>query len=230
MRCGPAILVCSLVASVGLPGLGFADPIEYSREGGARVSPEEYPVFDRVVESKFLTSQTRVVVIERSTVRSLHPDMPVPPTAQWFEDVQPFRGRLPSDAVLDFVVKNRESSRLEDRFRFGVSVRFVTPDGLAEPEVRLAPRDGGWRSWRLQEAPQPPGAFLDRLAFSRVGLTLRGDEALVYVANERPDGNGAGFLMWLQRRGAAWSVIETETLWVAHSTEGAPSTREYDAS
>ena len=225
MQRGLAILVGSLMACVGLLGQGLAEPAGISREGGALVPPEEYPVFDTIVESKFLTSQTRIVVIERATVRRLHPEVDALPTVDWFDAARPFDGRLPADLVTDFVVKNQRPARLEHRFRFGVSVRFVTPEGLPEPEVRLAPRLKPGSPRLVQRDPQGPPRTLDRLAFSRAGFNLREDQALVYVANERPAGDGAGFLMWLQRQGGAWTFIDTDVLWTARPVEEERSRR-----
>jgi hypothetical protein len=58
---------------------------------------------------------------------------------------------------------------------------------------------------------------IDRLAFSRVGFSPRRDQALVYVANDRPDGSGAGFLIWLEARASAWQILDTELVWTAQS-------------
>jgi hypothetical protein len=54
---------------------------------------------------------------------------------------------------------------------------------------------------------------LERLAFSRVGRTLRNDQALLYVEQNRPDGTGAGLLVWFRRQGLAWAIFDTEVLW-----------------
>lgn len=187
---------------------------------------EEYPVFDRVVESKFLTSSTRLVHIERRTTTRVLPDVADPPTIPWFEEMQPFGGRLGPQLVRDFIAKNQQPSRLEDRFRFGVAVRFVTPEGLTEPEVRVPRRPDGARAWLLATAWPAAPPVIDRLAFSRVGFTLKTDEALVYVANERPDATGSGMLVWLARRGLGWEILDTDVLWVARPDRGERPPRE----
>lgn len=217
MRAGLTRIACSLVACAGLFGQGFAGSTGVSREGGALVPGEEYPVYDRVVESKFLTSVTRLVVVERETTVRLHPDEPRPPTLRWFEDVRPFGGRLPADLVRDFIAKNQRPFRLEGRFSFGVEVRFVTAEGKPEPDVRWMPQLSRRGPTPVQETPSRRSSTIDRLAFSRAAFTLRGTQALVYVVNERPDGTGGGLLVWLEREGAdSWRVRETEVVWVAH--------------
>ena len=56
-------------------------------------------------------------------------------------------------------------------------------------------------------------SVLDHLAFSRVGRTLKNDQALVYVENRRRDGTGAGFLVWFHRQQQAWELFDTEVIW-----------------
>lgn len=220
MRAVLRTVVGSLVVLVGLSGQGYVGSTGISREGGTLVPAEEYPVFDRVVESKFLTSATRVVVVERLTVTQLHPGVDQPPTREWFDEVGPFAGHLKPEMVLDFIAKNQQPSRLEGRFQLPATVRFVTREGQAEPEVKVSPAPTIGRAWPVEFAPEGPAPTVNRLAFSRVAFNLRGDEALVYVSNERPNGTGAGFLLWLQRRGTDWTLLETEVLWVAHPDTG----------
>lgn len=187
-----------------------------SREGGWLVPGEEYPVFDTVVESKFLTSATRVVVIERETATQLFPAAPTPMTQAWFEEWRPFEGRLPPELVRDFLVKSQRPARLEDRFAFGATVRFVTADGVPEPETRWRPAPSVRPRIRGAQVTGGLSPILERLCLSRAAFDLRMTQALVYVAQERPDGTGAGILYWLRRDGGPWRVVEADVLWVVH--------------
>ncbi|ALA60102.1 conserved exported protein of unknown function [Nitrospira moscoviensis] len=177
-------------------------------ENPPNIPVEDYGFYDQVVTRKFLTSETRLVVLERMTVPHLFPNQDGPPTMALFRDQDFFGGSLPSDLIRDFVAVNQEPARLEARFRFGVRYRFVSGDTIEEPEVRgaLPVQDRPARS--IQALP-----VLDRLAFSCVGRTLRNDQALVYVENQRPDGTGAGFLVWFRRAGTDWSLYDTEVIW-----------------
>jgi hypothetical protein len=62
-------------------------------------------------------------------------------------------------------------------------------------------------------APVQAPPVLERLAFSRVGRTFQQDQALVYVEQMRPDGTGAGFLVWFRREGRKWRIFDTEVIW-----------------
>ncbi|GMV49187.1 hypothetical protein FBQ96_03945 [Nitrospirales bacterium NOB] len=188
-----------------------------SEEAPQAVPSDEYLFYDLAVTEKFLSVRTRVVIIERLTSAYLDPDQPANPTLAWLQAQGFFGGRLPSDLIRDFVAKNQRPARLGAHFSFGVRYRFVTGDGTADAEAGL------WAiptAWPAQEVPNVDPEAVDRLVFSRVGLTLRGDQALLFVANHRPDNSGAGFLFWFVRRQRDWTLYDTEVMWVATLDRG----------
>lgn len=172
------------------------------------VPPDDYSLYDRVIEDKFLTSQIRLVLLERMTVSRLVPDREGSMTADFFQEHGFFEGMLPQELVRDFVGANQSPTRLEARFQFGVRYRFVSEGATEDSKAGAA-------TLVLSDRARPVQAFsvLDRLAFSRVGRTLRNDQALVYVENMRPDGTGAGFLVWCRRQGQEWKLFDTEVVW-----------------
>lgn len=202
MKCAmlPALLILTCLAA---PGLLPAEELPVP----SVVLAEDYALYDQTIESIFLTSYTRLVVIERMTVVRLLPDQKELITIGSFHDRNFFMGRLPSDLVRDFIGANREAGRLQGRFQFGVRYRFVTGQSLEEPEVSAA-------------VPVQALPVLERLAFSRVGRTLRKDQALVYVEQMRPDETGAGFLVWFHREGEEWTIFDTEVVWTIRSGAG----------
>jgi hypothetical protein len=172
------------------------------------ISADDYALYDQVVTSKFLTSSTQLVVIERMTKLRLSPDQEGSTTVGVFQEQDYFDGELPTDLVREFVSVNRSESRLEGRFHFAADYRFATGDAVEEPEVSLAyPVTVAYA--RLVQAP----SILDRLALSRVARSLRNDHALLYVETLRPDGSGAGFLVWCRRQGRSWTLFDTEVAW-----------------
>lgn len=178
------------------------------------IPEEDYSLYDQIVTKKFLTSDARLVILERMTVARLIPAQEGSMTAARFQEEGYFDGKLPSDLVRDFVAVNLSPSRLEGRFQFGVRYRFVSGNTVEEPEVRLAfPVTNG----PSRPAQAPP--VLDRLAFSRIGRTLRNDQALAYVENTRPDGTGAAFLVWFRRQGRDWILYDTEVVWTVRNQE-----------
>ena len=209
---------CKVIVLVGLALLRPETAIVFSAtapepEQPQPVPAEEYPFYDLAVEAKFLTSRTRLVIIERMTAIRLHPEEPQLPTAAWFADQEFFDGRLPKDLIRDFATKAQRPARLDARFTFGVRYRFVSGEGVPDTEAAVPVFPAAWRV--EEENDGDTLEILDRLAFSRVGLTSRGDQALLYVANQRPNATGAGFLFWLVRRQGSWEIFDTEVLWVA---------------
>ena len=197
------IAVLLMDVLLGLPGA-----VAESDQKAGIIAAEDYALYDQVVTSKFLTSATQLVVIERMTRLRLSPDQEGPPTIGAFQEQGYFDGELPADLIREFSAVNRQPSRLEGRFHFGVGYRFATGDRIEEPEVSLARPVTVARARPIQ-AP----SVLDRLAFSRMARSLRNDHALMYVETLRPDGTGAGFLVWFRRRGRSWTLFDTEVAW-----------------
>lgn len=241
-----AVLIMALLltdAFVGLPGA-----VAELEQRDSGIPAEDYALYDQVVTSKFLTSATRLVAIERMTRLRLSPDQEEPTTVEAFQEGGYFGDELPVALIREFIVLNQQPSRLDGRFHFGVGYRFVTGEVFEEPEVSLTPYGWGlapfffapvpvrgaagqalpqtsepvpWVHVRPVQAP----AVLERLAFSRVARSFRNDQALLYVDVLRPDGTGAGFLVWFSRRGREWLIADTEIVWAIQAPEepeGAP--------
>jgi len=203
----PALLTVVLLTS-------FVQPQVLATERIPTVPAEDYALYDQVIANKFLTSDTRLVVLERLTIARLLPNQQQPTTVEFFQEREFFEDRLPAELVREFVGVNREPSRLEGRFQFGIPVRFISGDENESEAMSGLPVSVD--SAKLIEAPP----VLDHLAFSRVGRTRRNDQALLYVENPRPDGSGAGFLVWLVRQEQEWIIAETDVVWTSHDDAG----------
>ncbi|MEY4705315.1 MAG: hypothetical protein RL042_1520 [Nitrospirota bacterium] len=207
-----AVLVMAVLFTDVLPGLPGA--VAESEQKASNIPAEDYALYDQVVTSKFLTSATRLVVIERMTRLRLSPGQEEPTEAEHFHEGGYFDGELPADLIQEFISINRQPGRLEGRFHVGVSYRFVTGDTIEAPEVSLT-RPVTVAHVKPVQAPE----ILERLAFSRVARSLRNDQALLYVEALRPDGTGAGFLIWFHRRGRDWVILDTEVVWAIQAQE-----------
>jgi hypothetical protein len=169
------------------------------------VADEEYPIYDRVIDAKFLTSETTLVLIDRLTVIRLGPEAP-PVVQQTYKEQDFFDGRVAPALLQDFLVKLRRPSLLEAKFDFGVRYRLVSPRENRGPDVSLAPIPASAK-------PIDYTGGIVTLELSRVGFTPREDQALVYVGYFRPGGGGAGFLVLLRRLGRVWEITDTEAVW-----------------
>lgn len=210
-----SLLLTLLSMAMTLPVIGLA-----GERTVVSISVEDYARYDQIITSKFLTSETQLVFLERKTATQISPGQEGPLTAVWFQKQEYFDGTLSAELVRDFVTVNQDSVRLEGRFQFGTRYRFVSGNAVEEPEVSLAQPVVTARLRSLQASP-----VLDRLVFSRIGYDLRHTQALVYVGNPRPDGSGAGFLVWMRRQGTAWSIWDTEVVWTVRiepESDGGP--------
>jgi hypothetical protein len=178
------------------------------RESGDAIAPEEYEIYNRIVESKFLTSDTALVLIHELTAVRLGPSG-LPFSREWFEENQVFEGRVPRGLIADFLAKTHEPSRLAAEFDFGVRYRLISRDEGQRERVSLPPGP----VHAIQSVPAT--IFLE---FSRVAFTPKEDLGLVYVGNERPDGTGAGMLMLLRRSGREWHFVDTEIVWTVRDS------------
>lgn len=192
-----------------LPFLVMQSPLAMAKgQVAMNLPPEDYSLYDRIIEDKFLTSQMQLVLLERMTVSRLVPDREDSMTMAFFQEHDFFEGMLPQELVEDFVGANQSPTRLEARFQFGVRYRFVSERTMEDAEAVAATP-----VLRDRARPVQSRVVLDRLALSRAGRTLRNDQALVYVENMRPDGTGAGFLVWCRRQGREWKLFDTEVVW-----------------
>ncbi|MBK7486237.1 MAG: hypothetical protein IPI70_08740 [Nitrospira sp.] len=219
---------CKVILFVGLALLHPAPTIVFSSPAPAPTQPqsvpaEEYPFYDLAVEAKFLTSRTRLVVIERMTATRLHPE-----ECRSCRQSPGFQRRHFSMAGCPRTSFVTLSPRLIGLLDWIADLTSVCATGLcrakglpdAEAAIPVIPV-----AWPVEEGGDGDvGEVLDRLAFSRVGLTVQGDQALLYVANQRPDATGAGFLFWFVRRQGRWEIYDTDVLWVAQPDQN-PSGR-----
>ncbi len=208
---GVSLLLTSFL-SVGSASLA---PAETVSDTPAAVPAEDYPLYDLIVDEKFLTPETKLVVLERATLTRVHPEQQGRLSPETFHQYEIFDGRLPGELVRDFLSKNQTPSKLDGRFGFGVRYRFVSGDGTEQQETSLPAIPVLESSPRpIQEEPlDEPPAIIDRLAFSRVAYTFGRDQALIYVEYNRMNGTGAGFAVWLNRSGAGWRIFESELVW-----------------
>ncbi|MGH7233517.1 MAG: hypothetical protein ACREJU_19465 [Nitrospiraceae bacterium] len=198
------LLLVGFVA-VCFPATAWAE--SPSSEKPDLVLPEEYPVYDLVIRSKFLTSETTLVKIHRMTVTRLGEEEK-PLGREFFAENEYFDGRVPPALLNEFLAKLRRPSRLDPRFHFGVRYRLVSDQQTDDTEASLAPIPAGF-------APIEYDGSIIQLEFSRVAFNAWKDQALVYVGNYRADGSGAGFLVLLLLRDRAWEIVDTEVIWTA---------------
>jgi hypothetical protein len=188
------------------------------------VSSEEYPVYDRIVESKFLTDETRLVMINRMTVTRLGQEEERD-NRRFLEENEVFEGRIEPALLENFLEKLGRSALLERRFNFGAAYRLISPGDPDDLDTSIMLHPAGFSQRDLRRCPpacrRPESADYTggmlTLEFSRVAFTSSRTRALVYVGHYRADGSGAGFLFLLHPNGRGWTVSDTEVIWVVRA-------------
>lgn len=176
-----------------------------SAEQSQSVPSEDYAIYDRIVQAKFLTSDTTLVLIRRLTATRIGPEE-VPFRRQFFDENQFFDGTLPPSLLTALLTATRHPSQLEPKFNLGVRYRLVSDFTTDTEEARGALRSAVFTVDGTESRI--------RLEFSRVAYAPQDDLALVYVGDYRSDGTGAGFLVVLHPQQTGWEIQDTEVVWM----------------
>lgn len=169
------------------------------------VPSEDYAIYDRIIQAKFLTSDTTLVLIRRLTAIRMGPEE-VPFRRQFFEENQFFEGTLPPSLIAAFLTGTRHPSRLQPKLHIGVGYRLVSDFNADVEEAGLVFHPTAWTAAGADPRIQ--------LEFSRVAYARIKNLALVYVGNYRSDGTGAGFFVVLQPQPSGWEIQDTEVVWM----------------
>jgi len=90
------MVACAMLLPFLFMGLSLAME---GRQVGVAVLPEDYHLYDRIIEGKFLTSQIHLVLLERMTVSRLVPSQPDSMTMAFFQQQEFFNGLVPQELV-----------------------------------------------------------------------------------------------------------------------------------
>src|SRR6185312_5269665 len=96
-----------IFVSASLIGPTPAKPAEPTPDGPAVVPLEDYPLYDLMVDERFVTPEMKLVLLERQTLTRLHPEQTAPVRTETFQEYEIFDGPLPPALVRDFVFKSQ---------------------------------------------------------------------------------------------------------------------------
>lgn len=210
-----------------LPFLVMQSPLAMAKgQVAMNLPPEDYSLYDRIIEDKFLTSQMQLVLLERMTVSRLVPDREDSMTMAFFQEHDFFEGMLPQELVEDFVGANQSPTRLEARFQFGVRYRFVSERTMEDAEAVAATP-----VLRDRARPVQSRVVLDRLRFHvrggrsgtikrlsmwRICALMGPGQGFWYGADDR-DGSGSSSIQkssgpWESERGPKVTRLRLQSL------------------
>jgi hypothetical protein len=168
--------------------------------GQTKVSPEEYEIFNFVIKKTASVSDSRNIVVSRTTSRDPHYISAVPRRQRHNLT------KLHRSTLRDFLAANKVEGEIEDEFADDLVVHLVSWEDSVNSLGRLS--DEG-------SAVTKFGADY-RLTFSRVGFNRSKSQALVHVdyrSNEmRKYAFGAYFVF--SKQNGVWEMIQYARSWI----------------
>jgi len=173
-------------------------------ERSSPITPEEYAVYDAVIESLFLPSGVEMIVIGDHTAAGISAS----PASQQDLDYlkENMAPGLEAETLADFVAKNESSYLIEDHFSLEVPVVLLSNVQLEE----FFSAEDGWNTFYSQ-FPNSQGV----MTLSRVGFSVSKEQALMYVGNQADFLAGEGNYVLLSMEGGEWKVEMTVLAWIS---------------
>ncbi len=191
------LICCILIAALG-SGCLVLSALAHSEYV---FGPGDYLIYSTVLDTWFAHDLTRITLIRDRTAlgipkESLEAELAY--VASQLLGVRP-------DTINDFKGKNIQTYALES-FITQRAAYTIVPE--AEINALFSYPDGWGRFY--QHYPDSDGL----LVFSRVGFSMHGGQALVYVANQWNNFSGAGLYVLLNKADdGAWEISQTVRVW-----------------
>lgn len=161
--------------------------------------PEEYLVYNTLIDHKYIREDVHLVVIND---RTLADRIGYEQLSSTLEFVDHQLSISEQNLLNDFLVKNQQSWVLEDQFNIKVKHALVSE----EEKSRFSQSRDFWNAFD-EKYPNAQGI----LSLSRVGFNHTKDRALVYIGNKGSASTGAGYYVLLVKDGSKW-IIKDETM------------------
>lgn len=173
-------------------------------EKSSSIPPEEYAVYNAMIENIFLTSRVEMIVIVDQTMAGISSG---PASQQDLDFLQEnLAPDLQAETVADFAAKNEFSYRVENHFSLDVPVVLLSNQAVDE----IFAAEDGWERF-YEQYPNSQGM----MAISRVGFSPSKQQALIYVGNQADFLAGEGDYVLLLKEGGKWKVVKTILAWIS---------------
>ena len=196
-------LLLSACGSAGSSGAGGPPTVAASStaqsEGCPGGEPEanEYAVLSTAVNALFPDGADRFVVRGQTgqvgDIEALAKDASYP---------------VGDDVVSDYKMKNVQPSCLGPGLKLHLPLTFLAPaeaDAMFKGDLKT-----GWDQFYTR-FPKAQGL----MTLSRVGLARAGNQAVVYVANQRQSLDGAGHFVILEMKDGVWTVVRKHQIFIS---------------
>jgi hypothetical protein len=163
---------------------------------------EDYSVYAAVLKERFITRDTRRLVIESST--SIDDES----YADLDETVK--RGAPLTKETADNFKSKHASRKLRDRFNLPLPIHLLNKKEIARVFKRRNKTSDVWEGF-YRAYPSAPGLF----KLSRVGFNADKSQALLFVAHSCGLLCGEGSYFVLVKKDGEWKVVKELTTWVS---------------
>lgn len=168
------------------------------------ITPEEYHVYDAVIESLFLFEGVELIVILEHTAAGISPSVSLEEQSKYIRENM--AETLQAETLDKFVTRNGQSHQVEDRFSLDVPVSLLSGDEFEE----IFSSENGWL--RFYEAyPNSQGT----MTLSRVGFNAEQNQALMYVGNQVDYIAGEGDYVLFSKKGGEWLIEQIVLAWIS---------------
>ncbi|MGB7061835.1 MAG: hypothetical protein WBF13_05715 [Candidatus Zixiibacteriota bacterium] len=186
------------------------------------LTTEEYAVYASVMQSLFIGSHHKLVVIRDSTVEIFEDSSSTLEDPVCYDHMRcwGFRGlrhlkpefeeELEPWTLLEFLRANKRRYLLADRFELEVQILLISGTEHADIFRKEVSINDRWREFYARY-PDSPG----QIAFSRVGFNRDMNQAFLYAANASHWLVGAGYLVLLTKEDNAWKILRKRLVWVS---------------
>jgi hypothetical protein len=167
-----------------------------------RFETEEYAVYSSLIESWFVSDNTRLIVIEDQSGLGLSSSL-----QEILESLTESFPTPTKEILADFKTKNRQASPLKSLF--SLTVPYVLINNQEMDDIFQIERDG-WDEF-YRRYPNSQGM----MALSRVGFNPDMNQALVYVGNQSHWRAGTGHLVLLIKEDGTWKIQGKTMVWIS---------------
>lgn len=169
---------------------------------------DEYSVYSDLLKEEFIGKRTKQIVIKKETaVQNFSANEKIPT-----EGLQGSLSSLKKETAEDFLLRNKQSAKLTDKFKLKVKINLVGEeiDKIFIENNRNGSTENGWMIFH-KRYPTADGI----ITLSRVGFNKEKTQALIFVAFGCGWLCGEGNYILLEKQEEEWKVKSKLINWVS---------------
>ena len=172
---------------------------------------EEYAVYNALIEARYVTDKTKLIVINDQTDSSMgrlkENYAYLKPGRDYSEYLKMHMPKLSTEMISDFAAQNEQNHLLKPLFDLSIRYVFISDDEINEIFYKF---ENGWERY-YERYPNSQGT----MTLSRVGFNSEMDKAFVEVGNQSHNLAGAGYFVFLEKENGVWTITDSIRTWMS---------------